>query len=253
MIFLSIMYCGLFLLSSYILPIYSEITHIAVNWIPANNVIVTIIDVQPFMIGNFATYATIPYINNNIDNPIIPNIMPAFPNLLPIFFIDFAPNTIANIPAGNEIYQKVESTIDTIPNVSEATGIPDLFLSITFSSILFSRPPRRGRPDRPQRRNRVPSPELPLPGRRVRCAAGYLLYHCARRERGHRGQDRCGQDRPGGPAAAHLQRAGRHPVCGRQGREHPVHPFCARCLRLCSTGQLPLLGYHRPQHRLWRG
>ena len=57
------------------------------------------------------------------------------------------------------------------------------------------RPPRRGRPDRPQRRHRVPPPELPLPGRRVRCAAGYLLYHCARRERGHRGQDRCGQDR----------------------------------------------------------
>ena len=29
----------------------------------------------------------------------------------------------------------------------------------------------------PARRHRVPPPELPLPGRRVRCAAGYLLYH----------------------------------------------------------------------------
>ena len=67
------------------------------------------------------------------------------------------------------------------------------------------------------------------------------------------GKDRRGQDRAGGFAAAHLQRAGRHAVCGWAGREHRVHPLGAQRLRLCAAGQLPVLGHHRPQHQLRRG
>ena len=45
---------------------------------------------------------------------------------------------------------------------------------------------------------------------------------------------------------ASLQRAGRHPVCGWQRRQHRFHPLGAQRLRLCPAGQLPLLGHHRP-------
>ena len=44
------------------------------------------------------------YINASIAKPIIPNINPAFPNPLPTFFIDFDPNTIANIELGIFMY-----------------------------------------------------------------------------------------------------------------------------------------------------
>lgn len=55
-------------------------------------------------------------------------------------------------------------------------------------------------------------------------------------ERRHRGQDRRGQNRAGRSAAAHLQCARRHAVCGWAGREHRVHPFGAQRLRLCAAG-----------------
>ena len=46
------------------------------------------------------------YIKANKDNPTIPVISPAFPNLLPIFLADFTPNIIASIPVGKTKYQK---------------------------------------------------------------------------------------------------------------------------------------------------
>ena len=39
----------------------------------------------------------------------------------------------------------------------------------------------------------IPPPDLPLPGRRIRCAAGYLLHHPPRRKCGHCGQDGAGK------------------------------------------------------------
>ena len=68
-------------------------------------------------------------IDNNVkDNPTIPVISPAFPNLLSFFLIPLLPNIIANIPVGNDIIKRQQKTIETIPNGNEAIPNEDLFL-----------------------------------------------------------------------------------------------------------------------------
>ena len=72
------------------------------------------------------------YMNANIDSPTIPNIIPAFPNLLPVFFDDLAPNIIANTPVGNVIYQNSVESVEIIPSTNPAIPIADLFLLFSY-------------------------------------------------------------------------------------------------------------------------
>ena len=65
------------------------------------------------------------YIKQQRETPIIPNTIPAFPNLLLILCIDLTPKTIAKIPVINDIYQNIIVSIDMIPNVNDAAGIPE--------------------------------------------------------------------------------------------------------------------------------
>ena len=74
------------------------------------------------------------YINANNDKPIIPIINPAFPNLLPILFTDFAPNIIASIPDGSVIYQNSAESIEIIPRTNPAIPIVDFSLLFSFAS-----------------------------------------------------------------------------------------------------------------------
>ena len=61
------------------------------------------------------------------------------------------------------------------------------------------------------------------------------------------------QNHAGGFDPAHLQRSGRHAVCGRPRRERCKYPLPPRGLCLRAPGQFPVLRHHRTQHRLRRG
>ena len=101
------------------------------------------------------------------------------------------------------------------------------------------RPHRCDRPGRCARTSAAPKGGIEFrhltfryPDGEYRCAEGHLLHRHPRRERGHRGQDRRRQDGAGRPAAAHLQRARRHPVSW-TGRTSTASPS-TRCGSACA-------------------